>query len=416
MSLRENIQRYLNQELASYLELLRQMVEINSFTANPRGVNTLGELTRGAFAGLGFKAELIPSINTAYGNHLVLTRPGRSSQTLGLISHLDTVFPPDEEERHQFHWRLEGDRIYGPGTVDIKGGTVMIYMVLAALKNLVPEAFDQVRWVILLDASEEREADDFGELCRRYLGPNALAALVFEAGRKSGNVFQVVTARKGIAVLQVTAEGRAAHAGSSHAQGANAIVQLADVIQRIAGWTDYERDLTFNLGVVSGGSVTNRVPHQAEVRLEMRAFSPEVFDAGLEQCLALEGYSSLSSVEDGYPCRVSVRLEHRTNPWSPNPATDRLLSIWQAAAESLGLRVEPERRGGLSDGNHIWRQIPTLDGLGPSGGNAHCSERSEDGSKDQEYVLVSSFIPKAVLNTVALLNLLKTGEQPERND
>lgn len=410
MNLQEKIQGYLHQELPSYLELLRQMVEINSFTANARGVNTLGELTMGAFAGLGFKAELIPSVNPAYGNHLVLTRPGRSSQTLGLISHLDTVFPPDEEERHQFHWRPEGDRIYGPGTVDIKGGTVMIYMMLAALKDLAPEAFNQVRWVILLDASEEREADDFGDLCRRYLGPNALAALVFEAGRKSGHVFQVVTARKGIAVLQVTAEGRAAHAGSSHAQGANAIVQLADIIQQIAGWTAYEQELTFNIGVISGGSVTNRVPHHAEARLEMRAFSPDVFDAGLEQFLALEGYSSISSLEDGYPCRVSVRLEHRTNPWSPNPATDRLLAVWQEAAESLGLRVEPERRGGLSDGNHIWRQIPTLDGLGPAGGNAHCSERSADGSKDQEYVLVSSFVPKALLNIVAILRLIKAGK------
>ncbi|HMQ56322.1 MAG TPA: hypothetical protein PKD98_29850, partial [Anaerolineae bacterium] len=86
------------------------------------------------------------------------------------------------------------------------------------------------------------------------------------------------------------------------------------------------------------------------------------------------------------------------------------LAVWQEAAESLGLRVEPERRGGLSDGNHIWRQIPTLDGLGPAGGNAHCSERSADGSKDQEYVLVSSFVPKALLNIVAILRLIKAGK------
>jgi glutamate carboxypeptidase len=48
----------------------------------------------------------------------------------------------------------------------------------------------------------------------------------------------------------------------------------------------------------------------------------------------------------------------------------------------------------------------TLDGLGPSGENAHCSERSEDGSKEQEYVLASSFVPKAVLNTVAIIGLI----------
>ena len=80
--------------------------------------------------------------------------------------------------------------------------------------------------------------------------------------------------------------------------------------------------------------------------------------------------------------------------------------MWSAAAAQLGWQVKPEYRGGLSDGNHIYHRIPTLDGLGPAGMNAHCSERSADGSKDQEYVLVSSFVPKTLLNTLAILNLI----------
>jgi glutamate carboxypeptidase len=66
-----------------------------------------------------------------------------------------------------------------------------------------------------------------------------------------------------------------------------------------------------------------------------------------------------------------------------------------------------EERGGLSDGNLIWDNVPTLDGLGPWGDNDHCSERSADGSKLPEYVEVSSFVPKAALNTVAILKLLE---------
>ena len=65
-----------------------------------------------------------------------------------------------------------------------------------------------------------------------------------------------------------------------------------------------------------------------------------------------------------------------------------------------------EARGGLSDGNWTWQRFPTLDGLGPTGANPHCSERSPDGSKDQEYVLVPSFVPKALLNTTAILKLV----------
>ena len=72
----------------------------------------------------------------------------------------------------------------------------------------------------------------------------------------------------------------------------------------------------------------------------------------------------------------------------------------------LGHEILAQHRGGLSDGNHLWDHVPTIDGLGPSGGNAHCSERDEKRSKDQEYITVSSLVPKTLLNTLALLNLL----------
>ena len=70
--------------------------------------------------------------------------------------------------------------------------------------------------------------------------------------------------------------------------------------------------------------------------------------------------------------------------------------------------MQPEVRGGLSDGNFLWDMVPTLDGLGPWGDNDHCSERSADGSKLPEYVEVSSFVPKAALNTLAILEMLNS--------
>ena len=113
-ALHESIAR----QLPAGLDLLRQMVGINSFTANPAGVNSLGQLTAEAFAPLGFAAEFVPSTNPAWGKHLVLTRTGLSARNLAMISHLDTVFPPEEEARNNFHWLVEGDRIFGPGTQD----------------------------------------------------------------------------------------------------------------------------------------------------------------------------------------------------------------------------------------------------------------------------------------------------------
>src|SRR5437899_5382573 len=115
----------LESRMPEALEMLRKMVGMNSFTANREGVNRLGKFTAECFEPLGFTAEFVPSANPEYGEHLVLSRRGRSTKNLAMISHLDTVFPPEEEARNDFRWRREGDRIYGPGIVDIKGGTVM---------------------------------------------------------------------------------------------------------------------------------------------------------------------------------------------------------------------------------------------------------------------------------------------------
>ncbi len=398
---------HFTQNLPDYLEMLRQMVEINSFTAHAAGVNALGQVTAALFAQLGFKAEFVQSAMPNYGKHLVLTRNGRTNKTIGLVSHLDTVFPAEEEARNNFHWREEGDRIYGPGTVDIKGGTVLIYMMLDALSTHAPEQYEAINWVILIDAAEEAEAEDFGQLCiDRLEGPDTLACLIFEGGSKVDDTYQVVVARKGMAVFQVKTEGRSSHAGSFHPNGANAVVQMAHTILKLAALTDYSRDVTVNVGTMRGGVVTNRVPHEAESWLEMRTFRPEVYEETINKILALDGEADVVSSADGFACTVDVNLYRKTPPWARNKATDRLFEIWRETGAELGFTVLPEERGGLSDGNHFWQRIPSLDGLGPSGGNAHCSERSEDGSKDQEFVLVSSFVPKATLNTMAVLSLI----------
>jgi glutamate carboxypeptidase len=400
------LQKHLEDNQPAYLDLLRQMVAINSFTANPSGVNRLGQLTAQTFAELGFSAEAVQCETITYGKHLILTRPGRSARKIGLVSHLDTVFPPDEEEQHNFVWRVDGDRIYGPGTVDIKGGTALIYMMLAALQEILPRVFEEYTWVVLLNAAEETVSADFPKLCLERLSGSTAACLVFEMGHLQQNEGLVVVARKGMAIFRVVVEGRAAHAGSAHPSGASAVVQLAKTIQQIDALTDYERHITFNVGTIAGGTVLNRVPHYAVASGEMRAFSPAVYDEGLQKLLALADQVSVSSPDDGFPCTISIEIMDQTPPWPRNQATDQLLAIWQEAGRLLDLRIGPQERGGLSDGNAIWSFIPTLDGLGPSGGNAHCSEHSPDGGKEQEYVTPSSFVPKALLNIVAILKLI----------
>ena len=104
--------------------------------------------------------------------------------------------------------------------------------------------------------------------------------------------------------------------------------------------------------------------------------------------------------------RVEIEITSKMDPWPKNPDTESLFTIWEQASAALDFQVYREARGGLSDGNHTWNTIPTIDGLGPMGRNGHCSERSADGSKDQEYVNKSSFVPKTVLNFTAIRKLI----------
>jgi glutamate carboxypeptidase len=145
----------------------------------------------------------------------------------------------------------------------------------------------------------------------------------------------------------------------------------------------------------------------------MRTFSPAVYEEGVSRLRALAAQANVRSPDDGYPCSIQVNILDETPPWPRNQATDRLLALWQAAGQRFDLAIAPQERGGLSDGNAVWPYIPTLDGLGPSGGNAHCSEHSPDGSKEQEYVSPSSFVPKALVNIVGLLNLINQPVEAE---
>ena len=389
--------------LPEALEWLRRMVDINSFTANREGVNSVSAITADCFAPLGFSPEWVPSKNQDHGSHLFLSCGHQSLQPVILVTHLDTVFPPDEEEKNDFRWRQspDEDRIYGPGTVDIKGGTALIWMILRALRDTNDALFQKHRWIVAANASEEVIGAEFGQLTAERAPHGAKAVLVFEGGPREANQFHVVTSRKGRAVYRLDAEGRAAHAGSAHAQGANAIVALAGAVQTAAGVTDYSKELTVNVGSIAGGSVVNRVPQEAWADLEMRAFDPEVLREGQRRI------ESLASIPTS-PSEAHIRVTCTgTSPaWPLAPSSLALLECWQRAAQEHNVQIKNVSRGGLSDANYLCPLGPTLDGLGPSGANAHCSERSEDGRKVPEYVEPSSFVPKAALNLTAISSLL----------
>jgi len=408
-----NLRRFLEESTPRYLHILEEMVSINSWTENREGVRALGEYTADLFAGLGFTPEFIPSRNPLYGSHVILTRKGSGRASISCVSHLDTVFPPGEEEGHDFHFRLEGGRASGPGTSDIKGGTLVMFMMLESLSHELPSLFESVNWKLLFDASEETVSDDFGELCLENMDADTLACLIFEADGGRIDEFSLVTSRKGRAVFTIESFGRAAHAGSAHHSGANAIVHLCGIVERAAAITDYKRGITVNVGTITGGTALNRVPDYAAAKVEMRAHDESAFREAVDAMLALAG--SDPPGRKNLQCTAKISLDRRVPSWPENERTNHLFSVWREAASIAGMPIVPERRGGLSDGNWLWHRVPAIDGLGPVGGNEHCSGGPGTDHAGQEFIITGSLAPKAALNALALVILLQSffaGSEP----
>ena len=360
-------------------------------------------MTAAAFAPLDFTAALVPCTVPGAGHHLFLTHRGNGGDPIVLVTHSDTVFPPEEEQRNDFKWdaRPAEGRIYGPGTVDIKGGTALIWLILQMLRDTAPAVFKRTHWLIAANAAEEVTGDDFGHATAARCGGKARAVLVFEGGPVDAQGWHIVTSRKGRSTWQLTAEGRAAHAGSKHHEGINAIDAIARVLPAIAAQTSAAEERTVNLGMIHGGTVVNRVPHEAIAEWECRATDP----AALQR--ADDFFTSLTGTAANGAKLIAERTGH-TSAWPGSVASEALFHLWHEAAAVMNLTAVSVPRGGLSDANHLWHLAPTLDGLGPNGGNAHCSERTADGSKLPEYVEPASFVPKAVMNALALIKVVSS--------
>ncbi len=407
---------YTQSRLPETLDFLRSLVAVNSFTANREGVLANAALIRDAFEPMGFAAEAVRSAEPRYGDHLFLERPGLAGgPTVVLVSHLDTVFPPEEEEANDFRWRVEGDRVYGPGVNDIKGGTAMMRLVLRAIDRFAPEAAAGARWVVALNASEETDSAQFVDLAvdRLTRQGRPAAVLVFEsADPVDETTTTVVQRRKGRLNAQITCHGRSAHSGADHGSGVNALVELARIVAALAARTDPAREVTWNPATARAGvpGVVNRVPHHAVAELEVRAFDPECLAEAREVLLRLAGEGEVRAVTDGAACVREVSIVEGVIPWPGGEGTGRLIQTWRRAARRLGRQVRPTDRGGISDANPLATLgVPILDGLGPAGLNSHCSQRSADGSATPEWMELSSFAPLAAVHTLALAELLATG-------
>ena len=381
MSLAARLRSRVASRLPHWHTTLETLVANNSWTFNRDGVLKEAALTTPHFldCSLDFDSleRVAPTDDNAElrGEHVVLRRAARGhhedadkSCRIILVSHLDTVYPPDSvtPEFCSLAPINPNSSIYtGPGSMDIKGGTVMMMAVLDAIHAVSPATYDAIDWTVLLNASEEILSADFSMLAERELSSSAsppAACLIFEAGACDENLgdqtrsWRLVADRKGRATWSIEAKGAEAHAGNDHRRGQNAIVSLSRAIMDIADLTDYAKGLTFNVGTISGGTVLNTVPGHASCELEMRCRDVDVFES------AIKTFENLLASQHPNVIASSTSLQM---PWPPNEGTDALIEVCARAAAMLGAghSVSAESRGGLSDGNALWHLCPTLDGV-----------------------------------------------------
>lgn len=406
---KQTYQRCLDALTPRSLQLLQQLVAVNSHSRHRPGLLENARLVARAFEPLGFVASLCPDDDPERGDHLFLTRAGSGPHSVALISHLDTVYTADQEAANDFRWREEGPLIYGPGVADIKGGTALIQMTLAAIAEIDPAFFAQVSWFVALNAAEEEGNLLFPQLARAALPQNLAACLVYEPGNPdplnpAGS--RITLSRRGSARFVVETFGREAHAGAGHRRGANAIRQLARVIERIEAMTDHSRGLTFNVGIVGGGVASNTVPGFAFAHVDTRAETPADQAQQVEQLLALAGDGDLISVDAPFRCRIDVQRRSCYPPWPETASSTELARCAEAVAATLGQRLVAERRAGASDANHLWSLAPTLCSLGPVGRNIHCSVHDPERGLHQESIDRTTLVPRALLSIALLLRVL----------
>ncbi|MBV8431720.1 MAG: M20/M25/M40 family metallo-hydrolase, partial [Solirubrobacterales bacterium] len=320
----------------------------------------------------------LPSSTPGSAPDLVARITGQGARRALLVGHVDTVIG------HEAHGPLrpEGERLYGSGTADMKGGVVLALGVCRVLARQ-PELFAEL--ALLLVTDEEWRMQPFAH-GQRFGGFDA--CLCFEAGERGpGGGEGVVVRRKAAATLRVTATGRSAHSGSAPDQGANALLALARSAIGLSQLHDPQgpERLSVVPTVARSGRALNVVPAQGELIIDMRADRAEAFQPVL---------AAVPEQIDGVT--VSARLDRMWPGMDSRQATSQLL---ERASASLGRPIVGVARGGASDASHFASTIAlTVDGLGPRGGGAHTPE---------EFVLTASLAERAQVALAVALEALR---------
>ena len=376
MTLPDGLQAAVATRNARFVGDLASLVGIDCGSYTPAGVNRVADAVCGTLNELGAAVERIPHSPTEGERQLgdlVIGRLEGSGPRLLLIGHMDTVFEPGTAAERPF--KVEGDRATGPGVSDMKGGLLAGLHALAALRSL-----DRHPSVTFVANPDEEIGSPFRTAHIRGLNAEHDAALVLECARANGDI---VSARKGIADYEVTIRGRAAHAGVEPEKGRSAILEAAHQVLAVHALNGRWPSVTVNAGVIEGGTRPNVVPESCRMELDLRAASASEFELAATEVEAIVTRPTLEGVS------ATLRRAAFHVPMERTPGNARLAELAIAIAAELGFELRDALTGGASDANTTTAAgLPTLDGLGPVGGDDHSAD---------EWLDLSSVVPRITL-------------------
>jgi glutamate carboxypeptidase len=357
---------------SALVELTRKLVLCESPSDSKDAIDACVALVADEIGALGGKVRL--HRQRQHGDVLEARfgpRKRKSMKPVLLLGHLDTVWPVGT--LRTMPCRVADGRLWGPGTLDMKGG---VAMALTAIEMLT-EADLLERQVILLLNSDEEIGSPISRPITENLAKESAAVFVLEPAQ--GLAYK--TARKGTGNWRIDIRGVAAHAGVDFEKGASALRELARVIDTVSGWTDLKRRLTVSVGVAGGGSKTNVIPAEAFAEVDVRI-------ARIADGPRIERRFAALKASDKR-CSLSITGGINRPPMERSRGTVGLFRRAQSLAAEIAIDLEEASTGGASDGNFTSALgVPTLDGMGAVGEGAHASHES---------ILLDNLAPRTAL-------------------
>jgi glutamate carboxypeptidase len=382
---------YIESKEGEMLEFLKRLVNIDSGSYDKAGVDQVGDVLAECLAALDFDVQRSPQ--KEFGDHVIGYKPGAGNERILFIGHMDTVFPAGTAQKRPF--RMEGDRAFGPGVVDMKGGITCLIYALKALKGAAPEIYLQIAMDVVFNSDEEILSPTSKPIIESR-ARQAKAVCVFEPARPGG---EYVIRRKGVGKYILRVTGRAAHAGAQPEDGRSAIEELAHKIIALHALTNAATGTNVNVGVIRGGERPNIIADEAYAEVDFRVADLQT-EEGIEK--RIREIAAAQTVPDTL-CKLSGGIQFP--PMLPTEESTKLFETLQKAGQILGLELRGIATGGGSDGNHAAQYAPTLDGMGPQGGGAH---------SDREYIETATLAERTKVTALFLAEWLKV-EEKRRN-